>query len=158
MTKTDAATIFTALKDVLLRCILPMIINLCKGQAYDGASVMSSDLRGVASRFKEEEPAALYVHCQARSLNLCLQDASQSCSLVRDSLELVMEIVKLIKYSSKRTTLFNTMKSQVGSETQNLKLLCPTRWTVCTGAIKAIIDNYEILLSTLEQINATGML
>lgn len=120
MTKTDAATIFTALKGVLLRCILP--INLCRGQAYDGASVMSGHLRGVASRFKEE-PAALYVHCLAHSLNLYLQDASRSCSLVRDSLELVMEIVKLIKYSPKRTTLFNTMKSQVGSETQNLKPL-----------------------------------
>ena len=154
MTKTDAATIFAALKDVLLRCVLP--VNSCRGQAYDGASVMSGHLHGVASRFKEEEPAALYVHCFAHCLNLCLQDASRSCSSVRDGLELVMEIVKLIKYSPKRTTLFNTMKSQLSPETQNLKPLCPTRWTVHTVAIKAILDNYETLLSTLEEINTTG--
>lgn len=70
MTKTDAATIFAALKDVLLRYILP--VNSCRGQAYDGAAVMSGYLCGVASRFKEEEPAALYVFCLAHSLNLCL--------------------------------------------------------------------------------------
>ena len=90
MSKTDAATIFAALKDVLLRCILP--VSSCRGQSYDGAAVMSGHLRGVASLYKEEEPAALYGHCLAHSLNLCLQDASQFCSLVRDSLELVMEI------------------------------------------------------------------
>ena len=110
LTKTDAATIFAALKDVLLRCILPF--NTCRGQTYDGAANMSGHLRGVASRFKKEEPAALYVHCFAHSLNLCLQDASRSCTSVHDSLELVMEIVKLIKFSPKRTTLFNTIKSQ----------------------------------------------
>ena len=90
----------------LRRCFPALYFaNLCRGQAYDGASVKSGHLRGVASHFKEE-PAALYVHCLAHSLNLCLQDASRSCSLVRDSLELVMEIVKLIKYSPKLTTLF----------------------------------------------------
>ena len=82
---------------------------------------MSDHLRGVASHCKEEELAALYVHCFAHSLNLCLQDASQSCTSVRDSLELVMEIVKLKKISPKRTTLFNTIKSQLFPETQNLK-------------------------------------
>ena len=56
-----------------------------------------------------------------------------------------MEIVKLIRLSTKRTTLFNTMKSQVSSEAQNLKPLCPT---VRTVAIKAILDNYETLLLT----------
>ena len=129
--KTDAATIiFAALKDVLLTCIWP--VNSCRGQAYDGTSVMSGHLHGVASRFKEEEPAA------------------RSCSLVRDSLELVMEVVKLINIHTllKRTTLFNTTKSQLSPETQNLKPLCPTRWMVHTVAIKVILDNYETLLST----------
>ena len=59
-----------------------------------------------------------------------------------------MEIVKFIKYSPK---LFKTMKSQLSPEMQNLKPLCPTRWTVRAGAIKAIFDNYEMLLSTLEE-------
>ena len=56
---------------------------------------MSGHQHGVVSRFKEEEPAVLYVHCLAHCLNLCHQDASQSGSSVCDSLELVMEIIKL---------------------------------------------------------------
>ena len=84
--KTDSTTIFKALKDVLIRCILPT--SMCRGQAYDGAVNMSGRLHGVATQFKEEEPAALYVHCLARSLNLCLQDASRSCNSVCDSLQL----------------------------------------------------------------------
>ena len=86
-----------------------------------GATTMSCHLRGVASRCKEEEPITLYVHCFAHSLNLCLQDASQSCTSVRDSLELVMEIIKLKKFSPKCTTLFNTIKSQIFPESHNLK-------------------------------------
>ena len=67
-----------------------------------------------------------------------------------------MEVVKLTKFSPKRTTLFNTMKSQLSCETLNLKPLCPTRWMVCTGAIKAILDDYETLLQTYLEINTTG--
>ena len=66
---------------------------------------MSDHVRGVASPFKEVELAALRVHCLAHSLNLCLQNASRSTNCVRVSLELVMEIVKLIKFSPKHTTL-----------------------------------------------------
>ena len=116
---------------------------------------MSGRIRVVATRFKEE-PAALYVHSLAHSLNLCLQDASRSCNSVRDSLQLVMEIIKLIKFSPKRTTLFNMIKSQLSPEIQNLKPLCPTRWTVRTGAISTILDNYEALFATLDEVNASG--
>ena len=154
LTRTDSITIFKALKDVLLRCVLP--VSMCRGQAYDGAANMSGRLHGVATRFKEEEAAALHVHCLAHSLNLCLQDACRSCNSVRDSLQLVMEIIKLIKFSPKRTTLFNTIKSQLSPETHSLKPLCPTRWTVRAGAISAILDNYESLLSTLQEVYTTG--
>lgn len=48
--KTDADTLTNALKDVLVRCILPL--NQCRGQPYDGASNMSGHLRGVAAQIK----------------------------------------------------------------------------------------------------------
>ena len=40
--------------------------------------------------------------------------------------------------------------------TCNLRPLCPTRWTVRSGAIKAILSNYSTLQSTLEEILDTG--
>ena len=99
---------------------------------------MSDQIRGVATRFKEE-PAALYVHCLAHSLNLCLQDASQSCNSVRDSLQLVMEIIKIIKFSQKRTTLFKLIKSQLSPEIQNLKLF------VQQGGLSVLVPSVQSL-------------
>ena len=67
--KTDAASISSAIKDVLVRCSLP--ISQCSGQGYDGCSVMMGHLTGVAIQLRQIEPTALQVHCFAHSLNLC---------------------------------------------------------------------------------------
>ena len=152
--KTDANTLTSALKDVLVRCILPL--SQCRGQAYDGASAMSGRIKGVATQIKNEQPAALHVHCLAHCLNLCLQDATRICNCVRDTLELIMELVKLIKFSPKRSTLFQTLKSQMSPDTNDLRPLCPTRWTVRTGAIGAVLSNYSTLCTVLEEVNSTG--
>lgn len=105
---------------------------------------------------KREQPAALHVHCLAHCLNLCLQDAARICPHVRDALELIMELVKLIKFSPKRSSLFETLKSQMTPETNGLRPLCPTRWTVRTGAIEAVLSNYSTLCTVLEEVNKTG--
>ena len=69
---TNAETLFSVLKDVLTRCSVPIV--LCRGQAYDGASSMSG---GVQALVKHEADSALYVHCFAHSLNLCVQEVSK---------------------------------------------------------------------------------
>ena len=46
---------------------------LMVSQRYDGAAVMSGHY-SVQSRIREEAPKALYVHCNAHCLNLCLVD------------------------------------------------------------------------------------
>ena len=43
-----------------------------RGQAYDGASVMSSGKEGVQAKIKETSPLALYTHCYAHCLNLSI--------------------------------------------------------------------------------------
>ena len=65
--KTDATSISTAIKDV--SCLFH---SACRGQGYDGCSVMMGHLTGVATQLRQTEPAALQVHCFAHSLNLCL--------------------------------------------------------------------------------------
>uniref|UniRef100_A0A1X7VKF4 Uncharacterized protein n=1 Tax=Amphimedon queenslandica TaxID=400682 RepID=A0A1X7VKF4_AMPQE len=95
------------LKDVLLRCDLSL--NRCRGQAYNGAANMSGCFNGVASHLRSEEKAALYVHCTARCLNLCLQNCARRCSYVRDALGLVMEILNIICNSPKRLASFKTV-------------------------------------------------
>ena len=62
--QTTADSLTSAIKDVLIRCILPL--SNCRGQAYDGASKM----HGVATQILAIEPTAIKVHCFAHCLNL----------------------------------------------------------------------------------------
>ena len=151
---TAAETIFRAAKDILIRCSLP--INQCRGQAYDGAANMSGIRNGVQALFKKEVHQALYVHCLAHSLNLCLKDVTNKCELIRDVMSFIYELAQLFKLSPKRLTLFNSLRKEVsvntGEVTPNLRMLCPTRWTVRHTSIASILRNYSIIQSALEEI------
>lgn len=151
--KTTASFLTDAIKDILLRCTLPL--SLCRGQGYDGAAAMMGHLNGVATQLQKEESRAIPVHCFAHSLNLCLQDAAKSCNIVRDSLSLIQEICQLICFSPKRQSLFNTLKKDLSPDVIGLRPLCPTRWTVRTRAIKSVLDNYEALKQVFEEVNQT---
>ena len=87
---TKAFTIFGAIKDVLIRCGLP--ISCCIDQAYDGASNMSGVRNGVQAIMKNENSSCLYcicpyVHCFAHSLNLCIQDVVRKVTLLSNCIE-----------------------------------------------------------------------
>ena len=141
---TYAETISSVIRDILLRCSLP--ISLCRGQAYDGAAVMKGIRSGVTARIRKDIPQALPVHCFAHCLNLCLQDAGKQINLLRDAIRLVREIVQLINCSLKRKHLFSQYllaESDILAENDRpsggLKPLCPTRWTVRAAAMEAVI-------------------
>ena len=51
----------------------------CRGQAYDGASVMSGNLTGLQTRVKKISTEAMFVHCCAHNLNLCFIDFADCC-------------------------------------------------------------------------------
>ena len=151
---TTADTITHVLKDLLIRCDLS--VCTCRGQAYDGAADMQGRRKGVATQIRRENPAALPVHCFAHSLKLCLQDAGRQIPLLRDTLDTVREIGKLIKYSPKRTHLFNQKLIEADSDSVvTVKSLCLTRWTARTSAIEAVLKDYPILMETMAKINST---
>ena len=56
--KTEAKTITTSLKNILLRCNLT--IDDFRRQTYDGAANMAGSRNGVAARISSENPRALY--------------------------------------------------------------------------------------------------
>ena len=65
------------------------------------------------------------------------------------------EIVGLIKYSPKRTHLFNEKLLQSDGPKCRIKSLCPTRWTVRTEAMDAVIKQYSVLMETMEEVHHT---
>jgi hypothetical protein len=67
-----------------------------------------------------------------------------------------MELVQLIKWSPKRSSLFEKFKNEMSPGTHELRPLCPTRWTIRTGAIHAVITNYCTLCTTLNEVSTSG--
>ena len=150
--KTDSQTLFHLIKDVLIRCQLD--INKCRGQAYDGAANMSGKLNGVSKRLQSLVPAALFVHCFNHNLQLAVQDASSATRTIQDILSLCSDICNFIKLSPLRLSVFQKLKHDALNTSKSLRPLCPTRWTVRAEALSSIVDNYEVLLDTMEEVRS----
>ena len=52
--------------------------NCIISQGYDGASVMAGNFSGVQAWIKHVIPSAIYIHCHAHVLNLCLVDSTKA--------------------------------------------------------------------------------
>ena len=78
---TFSNTLVRAVKGVLTRAYLQL--NMCRGQAYDGAANMQGIGNGVATQIQAEIPSAIPVHCLAHCLQLVLQEASRKCKALR---------------------------------------------------------------------------
>ena len=61
MPNTDTDSIAQDFKNVLLQIHLKL--NKCRGQCYDGCSIMSGSKSGVVVQIKSEEKSALYTSC-----------------------------------------------------------------------------------------------
>jgi hypothetical protein len=80
----NAATLTTAITDVLIRMNLPF--EKLRGQCYDGASAMRM---WVAKRICDLEPRAVYTHCYGHALNLAAGDTLKQS---KDALETTQRI------------------------------------------------------------------
>ena len=69
---------------------------MCRGQCYDGASVMTGVKSGVSTLIMKEESRAVFNHCYGHSLNLPMNDIVKRSKLMKSALDVVMEISKLI--------------------------------------------------------------
>jgi hypothetical protein len=50
-------------------------VENCRAQCYDGASAMSSDVRGACAKIQEQQPKAQYTHCRNHIINLAIVHA-----------------------------------------------------------------------------------
>ena len=71
--------------------------------------------------------------------------------VMRDALETTHEVTKLIKYSPRRESIFQQIKSVSASNSPGIRVLCPTRWTVRAEALASIISNFACLQGTWEE-------
>lgn len=124
-----------------------------RGQAYDGASVMSSGKEGVQAKIKETSPLALYTHCYAHCLNLSIA-ATCKLSEVRNLIGLINEAYLFLNNGPKRQQLFELTLKEYLPENSHSKLpgLCKTRWVERHTCLDVFLEMYELLVTFLDAV------
>ena len=79
-------------------------INDCRGQCYDGASMMSDNKSGVATRIKSLNEKTLYTHCYGHVLNLIVKDVCSQVKCLKTMFDTGSKICKLVQLSPQRET------------------------------------------------------
>lgn len=132
-------------------------INKCRGQGYDGASVMSGHYSGVQKRIKDQVPSAQYIHCCAHNLNLVISDAAKSSKKVVSFFETVQAVFNFFSASAPRWSLIafgeddgKKIKAKV------LKKVCPTRWEARHESIYSLKVRFIDVLKALTNIFLTS--
>ncbi|KAJ1138377.1 hypothetical protein NDU88_004764 [Pleurodeles waltl] len=119
---------------------------------------MAGKYHGAQALIRQEQPLSLYVHCGAHCTNLVMQAAAHKCSIMEDALLYVQELGNLFGQSLTCRTIFSDLiQHSIEGPTNVLKIkpLCPTRWTVRVKAVQKVMDNYEPILETLEQLSTS---
>ena len=111
---------------------------------------MSGCRSGVATILQAEQPTAFYTHCYGQ-LNLAVSDTMKNSATMKRALDTTLEIIKLIKDSTRRDNLFQKLKEEISLGSPGIRVLCPTRWTVKAESMKSIISNYSVLQELWEE-------
>lgn len=153
---TDGESLYRLLKSVLISFGLK--VEDLRGQCYDGAAAMRGQYSGVAKRIRDENNLAMYVHCYAHVLNLCLVDVSSAVIAVRNMFGVLNKLHTFIEASSKRHSVFeNIQKNQENlasrSRSTTIKSLSDTRWNCRLEAINSVLVNISAIIETLEEIS-----
>ena len=91
------------------------------------------------------------MHCYGHSLNLSTNDTVKHSKVIKMALQTTHEITKLVKYSPQREGLFDKIKGKLAPDSPGVRVLCPTRWTVCATSMQSIIQNYSVLQELWEE-------
>lgn len=132
-------------------------INKCRGQGYDGASVMSGVYSGVQKRIKDKVPNASYVHCCAHNLNLVISDAAKCSPKVASFFDTIQAIYNFFSGSAPRWAILAFGDDQSKRiKTKVLKKLCPTRWESRHESLYALKSRFIDVLKALTNMSLTS--
>lgn len=131
---------------------LKIDISLCRGQAYDGASTMSGCIKGLQTRIKEHAPQAIYIHCVAHKLNLCLVESISSCTEIKLFFGTLEQLYVFITESLPRLKIFERIQKESDEKKMSLKKLSTTRWASHSKAVNSVFQNVQVIIETLENI------
>ena len=122
-----------------------------RGQAYDGAGAMAGATNGAAARIQQQYPKALFTHCAAHRLNLCVV---KCCSVleVSNAMDLADSIVRFFDNSPKRQNSLDSFIPE-GESRRKLKELCRTRWVERHDSFDVFLLLYQALAHCMEYLS-----
>ncbi|XP_064406466.1 52 kDa repressor of the inhibitor of the protein kinase-like [Halichondria panicea] len=99
----DTGTTGQAIAEKILEALkrYGLDISCLRGQCYDGAGNMAGKYKGAAKVVQDTCPKAVYVHCAAHVLNLCVVGACK-VQLVKNMMGTMVEICLFFSNSPKR--------------------------------------------------------
>ncbi|XP_010695082.2 uncharacterized protein LOC104907790 [Beta vulgaris subsp. vulgaris] len=162
---TSAATLKRELCSVLSRHELA--IENIRGQGYDGASNMRSELNGLQALFLSDCSYAYYVHCYAHRLQLALVAASRDVSPIHQIFSNLTFIVNVIAASPKCLDELHATKAveikcllSIGeiesgrgvNQMGTLKRAGDTRYGSHLYSIRSLLKMFNAKVSVLEHI------
>ena len=117
---------------------------------------MSRHISGVQQRICRVNPKAVYIHCRAHVLNLCIVHDSK-LPIVRNIMDTMQAVSLAFKFSAKCLLVFEELgnNAAVGekmSKRSKLKILCETRWASHADCLDVFVTSFEIGLEVLMSI------
>ncbi|KAK3754906.1 hypothetical protein QZH41_003007 [Actinostola sp. cb2023] len=153
--RTNATMISTKILESISDPSISLDPTNIRGQAYDGAAVMSSGKAGVQAKIKEISPLALFTHCYSHCLNLSIA-ATCKVQEVRNLIGLINETYLFLDNSPKRQKLFELTLEKYLPDCSHSKLpgLCKTRWVERHTCLEVFLEMYELIVTFLDAIIA----
>lgn len=132
-------------------------VDKMRAQGYDGAHVMSRHISGVQTRICRVNRKAVYIHCRAHVLNLCIVHASK-LPIVRNIMDTMQAVSLAFKFSAKCLLVFEeqlgnnvAVREKMGKRSK-LKILCETCWASHADCLDVFVTSFEIGLEVLMSI------
>lgn len=154
MMKCDAKSLSDAIIQIVEENKLD--INNCVAQCYDGASVMSGSFTGVQKRISQIVPHAVYIHCHAHRLNLCLINSIVDIQLITDFFDTVQGLYKYLMISHTRYELFINIQKKKDIKVLHLERLVETRWSYWFTSLDKIKQRYTEIREVLIILTTEG--
>ena len=149
-TGTSAPAITEKIKTVLSD--IGLDISNIRGQRYDGASNMSGKCSGVAKMINDENPLAIFIHCFAHWLNLCVS-AACNIRVIKNMMDKVRCVSEFFAWPKRAELLTSYMKELTPKENHETLLdVCKTRWVARIDGLDRFEDMYEVIMVSLQHV------
>lgn len=145
--KSDASVLFEKLKKALEDEGLDL--SQVFGFGSDGASVMTGNKTGVATRMKEENPHCVSIHCMAHRLNLASSQASKEIPYFKEVEKLLSDLYRFFggSKSGNRKCELEEIQKILDDPLLSIKECHEIRWLAFFEAVRAVHSCWASLVT-----------